>query len=229
MLPTHSKTHPATVDWFAKGLGKPEIDAILSKATIRRFQAKEIIFTSGDLAKHLYLLRMGSVKFYRISQDGKEVVLGWLTPGELFGLGTLPAHPLNYLGTAETLDDCEAYVWDAACIRRLEISYPGLAANCLRISLHYVAQFAERHISLASCSVEERLAHTLTDLGDRAGQATPGGVEVDVKNEQLASLADVGYFTTSRLLRKWQRMGAVKKSRGKVLIECPEKLLIEIP
>jgi CRP-like cAMP-binding protein len=86
MLPTHSKTHPATVDWFAKGLGKPEIDAILSKATIRRFQAKEIIFTSGDLAKHLYLLRMGSVKFYRISQDGKEVVLGWLTPGELFGL-----------------------------------------------------------------------------------------------------------------------------------------------
>jgi CRP-like cAMP-binding protein len=69
----------------------------------------------------------------------------------------------------------------------------------------------------------------LTDLGDRVGQATPGGVEVVVKNEQLASLADINRFTTSRLLSKWQRMGAVKKSRGKILIECPEQLLIEMP
>jgi CRP-like cAMP-binding protein len=125
------------------------------------------------------------------------------------------------------LDDCEAYVWDHASILRLGLRYPRLAANCLRISLYYVAQFAERHISLASCSVEERLARTLIDLGNRSGQATPRGVEVYVKNEQLASLADVNYFTTSRLLKKWERIGAVKKSRGKVIIECPEKLLME--
>jgi len=229
MLHTHSKTHPATVDWLMEGLGKPEIDAILSMATIRRFQAKEVIFRSGELAKHLYLLRERSVKFYRISHAGIEVVLGWLMPGDVFGLGSLPAPPLNYLGTAEALDDCEAYVWEAARIQRLYISYPRLAANCLRISLHYVAQFAERHITLASCSVEERLARTLTALGDQVGQATPGGVEVTVKNEQLASLADINVFTASRLLNEFQRRGAVKKSRGKVLIECPEKLLIEMP
>jgi CRP-like cAMP-binding protein len=224
---TRSKTHPATVDWFTEGLGKPEIDAILSNATMRGFHAKEVIFRSGELAKRLYLLQKGSVKFYRVSHHGNEVVLGWLMPGELFGLGTLPAHPLNYLGTAEAVDDCEAYVWEHATILRLALHYPRLAANCLRISLHYVAQFAERHISLASCSMEERLARTLTELGDRSGQATPDGVEVDVKNEQLASLADVNYFTTSKLLKKWQRMGAVKKSRGKVLIQRPEKLLTE--
>jgi CRP-like cAMP-binding protein len=228
MLHTHSKTHPATVDWFTEGLGKPEIDAILSMATIRRFQAKEVISRSGELGKRMYLLRKGGVKFYRVCHDGHEVVLGWLMPGEVFGLATLPAHSMNYFGTAEALDDCEAYVWEHASIQRLEICYPRLTANCLRISLHYVAQFGERHISLASCSVEERLTRTLTELGDRAGQATPGGVEVDVNNEQLASLADMNYFTTSRLLQKWQRMGAVKKTRGKVLIECPEKLLIEM-
>jgi CRP/FNR family transcriptional regulator, nitrogen oxide reductase regulator len=224
---THSKIQPTTVDWFTEGLGKPEIDAILASATIRSFQAKEVIFRGGELAKHLYLLRKGRVKFYRVSLNGHEVVLDWVMPGQLFGLGTLPAHPLNYLGTAEPMDDCEAYVWKHASILRLSLRYPRLAANCLRISLHYVAQFAEQRIRLASCSVEERLARTLAELGDRSGRATPGGVEVDVKNEQLASLADVNYFSTSRLLRKWQRMGAVKKSRGKVLIKCPEKLIIE--
>jgi CRP-like cAMP-binding protein len=225
---THPKSQPATVDWFTEGLGKPEIDAILSNATIRGFKAKEVIFRNGELAKRMYLLRKGRVKFYRVSHDGHEVVLGWLMPGEAFGLGTVLAdHPVNYIGTAEPLDDCEAYVWDHASILRLALHYPRLAANSLRISLHYGAQFAARHVSLASCSMEERLARALTVLGDRSGQATPGGVEVDVKNEQLASLADVNYFTTSKLLKKWQRMGAVKKSRGKVLIQRPEKLLTE--
>jgi CRP-like cAMP-binding protein len=52
------------------------------------------------------------------------------------------------------------------------------------------------------------------------------GVEVDVKNDDLASLADISPFTTSRLLNEWERRGAVQKARGKVLIRCPEKLIV---
>jgi CRP-like cAMP-binding protein len=50
-------------------------------------------------------------------------------------------------------------------------------------------------------------------------------VEVDIKNEDLASLADVSFFTVSRLMSNWDREGVVKKSRGKIVIRSPEKLL----
>jgi CRP-like cAMP-binding protein len=50
-------------------------------------------------------------------------------------------------------------------------------------------------------------------------------VEVDIKNEDLASLADVNFFTVSRILGAWERQKVVSKSRGKVLIRCPEKML----
>jgi CRP-like cAMP-binding protein len=53
----------------------------------------------------------------------------------------------------------------------------------------------------------------------------PSGVEIEIKNEDLASLADVSFFTASRCLQEWERKGAVEKSRGKVLIRSPEKLL----
>jgi hypothetical protein len=46
-----------------------------------------------------------------------------------------------------------------------------------------------------------------------------------VKNEGLASLADINIFTASRLLKNWERKGALQKYRGRVLIRCPEKLL----
>jgi CRP-like cAMP-binding protein len=50
-------------------------------------------------------------------------------------------------------------------------------------------------------------------------------VEVDIKNEDLASLADVSFFTATRILKSWDRNGVVDKSRGKVIIRSPEKLL----
>jgi len=225
MPQTQSKSQSATVDWFIANLGKHEVSAILSSATIKRFQAKEVIFRSGEPANRLYLLRKGSVKFYRITHAGHEVILGWLIPGEAFGLGTLLADLTEYIGTAESIENSEAYVWDSATIRRRAASYPRLTENALRIALHYVANFVGRHISLVSSTAGERLARTLTKLGSRTGHLTPAGVEVGVKNEQLASLADINFFTASRLLKKWERQGAVKKTRGKILIRCPEKLL----
>ncbi len=53
------------------------------------------------------------------------------------------------------------------------------------------------------------------------------GSSIEIRNEDLANLADIGFFTVSRLLKKWERLGAVAKSRGRVLIRCPEKLLTE--
>jgi CRP-like cAMP-binding protein len=52
-------------------------------------------------------------------------------------------------------------------------------------------------------------------------------VELDITNEQLSSLADVGVFTASRLLSEWERRGAIVKQRGKIRIHEPEKLLAE--
>jgi CRP-like cAMP-binding protein len=53
----------------------------------------------------------------------------------------------------------------------------------------------------------------------------PAGVEVEITNQDLASLADVSFFTASRVLKRWERDRTLEKSRGKVLIRCPEKLL----
>jgi hypothetical protein len=35
----------------------------------------------------------------------------------------------------------------------------------------------------------------------------------------------VNFFTVSRILGAWEKQNVVAKSRGKVLIRCPEKML----
>jgi CRP-like cAMP-binding protein len=207
--------------------GIPDHDQqlILGVAEQRRVSANQEIIQSGDEARCLFLLCEGNVKYYRVTDRGEELLLGWLTPGDVFGLMTLLQHPPGYLGSAEAKTNCTLWVWEHACIRSLAGVYPQLSENALRITMGYLAAYVDRHAGLATRSAEERLARTLLRLGHRAGRTHLNGIDVDITNEQLGGLADVGVFTTSRLLSNWERQGTIAKARGKICIHTPENLV----
>jgi CRP-like cAMP-binding protein len=55
-------------------------------------------------------------------------------------------------------------------------------------------------------------------LANSIGQKVSGGVEFDATNEDLAASANVTTYTTSRLMSAWQKSGAIRRSRGKILL-----------
>ncbi len=214
-----------SVDLF-NGLQSSEISGILSTATVQSYDSSQVIFRAGEPASHLYVIRSGRVKYYRETRQGKEVLLRWLGPGEVFGLGTFLTHPMANIGTAEAVRHSEAHVWDHAAVQRIASQYPRLRENAFRAVLSYIAEYSDRHLRLVADSAAHRLARTVSDLGMRSGKPVSDGVELDIKNEYLSSLADVGLYTASRLLKEWERRGALRKGRGKILIRQPEMLLL---
>jgi CRP-like cAMP-binding protein len=215
---------PAPVQLLS-GLGKDESESILAAGTRRRFLAGETIKRTGQVADHLFLVRTGSINFYVATEDGREILLRRMVPGDVFGVAAFLSEPTGYLGTAQAVHDAEVLMWGHRLVHQLANAHPGLSENALRTALRYLALYVRRHIALVANTAEERLAGTLASLASRAGHILPRGVEVEIKNEDLASLADVGFFTATRLLKKWERKKAVEKSRGKVLIRCPERLV----
>jgi CRP/FNR family transcriptional regulator, nitrogen oxide reductase regulator len=215
---------PASVRFFT-GMEKSEINVILAAATRRKLKGGEIVARADEPASHLFLVKDGCVDYFVLTSDGREILLRRLVSGNIFGVGAFLSQPVGYVGTSKSVHSSEVFVWEHAVIRELAKAYPQLGENALRTVLRYVALFAERHIALVTKPAQERLAFALTSLGSRAGHMVPTGVEVNIKNEDLASLADVSFFTASRFLQEWERKGAVEKSRGKVLIRSPEKLL----
>jgi CRP-like cAMP-binding protein len=215
---------PASVRFFT-GLEKSETSVILAAATRQKFKGGEIVARADEPASHLFLVREGCIDYFVLTSDGREVLLRRLVSGNIFGVGAFLSQPTGYVGTSKAVHNSEVFAWEHSVIRQLAKAYPPLGENALRTVLRYVALFAERHIALVSKPAQERLAYALTSLGSRTGRMVPSGVEINVKNEDLASLADVSFFTASRFLQEWERKGAVEKSRGKVLIRSPEKLL----
>lgn len=215
---------PSSVQLFT-GLGRAETSVILAAAVRRNLEASQIIIRTNEPATRLFLVKSGSVDFYVLTEEGREILLRRLSPGSVFGVAAFLSEPTGYMGTARTVCESSILIWDHRVIHQLAQSYPRLTENALRTALRYLALYAKRHIGLVSNMAQERLACALSSLGSRTGHALPSGVEVDINNEDLASLADVSLFTASRLLKDWERKGVVEKSRGKVLIRCPEKLL----
>jgi CRP/FNR family transcriptional regulator, nitrogen oxide reductase regulator len=210
---------------FLSGITDVSRKRILAVAEYRSAAAKGMLIRGGEKAAHLFLLHSGTARYYHVTKQGEEILLRWLVPGDVFGIGTLLKHPPAYIGSAQAVEECQVYRWTHTEVRNLLRDYPQLAENALRIAITYLSGYTERHSRLLSQTAEQRLARCLLNVSQRAGRHYSGGVQVDITNEQLGSLADVGLYTVSRILTKWERAGAIGKLRGRVLVKTPEKLL----
>lgn len=211
---------------FLEGIGPLDLKIILAAARPRQFRANSVIVSQGNSADYLYLLTKGRARYFFTTEDGRKLLLLWLSPGEIFGGSALQAIPSSYLVSTETIKDSHVLAWDRSTIRRLAARYPRLLENALLTASDYLAWYVAAHVALTTHSARKRLGGVLICLAELIGQRVPGGFEFDATNEELASAASITPFTASRLLSEWQRNRIVLKRRGKILLCSPEKLLL---
>jgi CRP/FNR family transcriptional regulator, nitrogen oxide reductase regulator len=211
---------------FLQGLTKAEIKSILAASTARRFPANSIVTLQGDPADYLFLLTKGCARYFSITEEGQKIVLVWFGPGDVFGGLALLPESSSYLLSTEIVKDSCLIAWSRGAIGDLMARHPRLQENALSIASEYLAWFHASHMALISHTARERLARVLTTLAQGIGRRVPGGVEIAIKNEELANAANVTTFTASRLLSEWRRDGAVTKSRGSIVLHAPQRLLL---
>jgi CRP-like cAMP-binding protein len=209
---------------FLQGLTQRDCDAVMQASTLRRFVANSVVTNQGDPADYFFLLAKGCARHFSITEEGRKVLLLWVAAGDVFGGLTLVTQPSCYLLSTEIVKDSCAFVWRRGEIRDLVARYPRLQDNTLSIASDYLAWFHASHMALISHTARQRLARVLTSLAHGIGRKVPGGIKLDIANEELANAANVSPFTASRLLSEWQRNGAVSKSRGNVVLRDPKRL-----
>ena len=67
----------------------------LAQASLRRVEAKELLFTEGDPISHVYRIETGVIALFRVLADGRRQVMGFAYPGDLIGLGVADEHAMN--------------------------------------------------------------------------------------------------------------------------------------
>jgi len=218
---------PGFQSTFLDALTPREISALLKAARSVIISPHEVLQQEGEPAERLWLLRTGRVAVYRLTQDGNKLFLRWGVPGDTFGFATIVRTPAQYLVTIEAIQEGSILAWNLADCQALISRYPGLSKGVNRTLSKYLDGLIDRFVMCQLQSAEERLARVLVESAGQLGHAGPEGIEVDLKNEEVALAAHMSLFTATRHLSKWQRTGLLKKHRGKIVVpslSCFEKI-----
>jgi CRP-like cAMP-binding protein len=105
------------------------------------------------------------------------------------------------------------------------MAHPALFVNALALASEYLASYLAAQVAMVSQSADRRLARVLLGLSRAIGRQCENAVELDMNNQSLAEMANISPFTASRLLSQWQREGTVRKMRGKLLVQNPQRLM----
>jgi CRP/FNR family transcriptional regulator, nitrogen oxide reductase regulator len=208
-----------------EGLSSSEVASIVAPATKRRFLANSVMAHEGEPADHLFLVIRGRARGFCRTPEGEKVPVFWFPPGELFGGAAFLSKSVEYLVSTEAVNNSMVLVWSRSTIRSLSAQFPPLVENALLIAYDYFVAYRSLHISATCQNARQRLAQVLGNLASGLGQRVADGVELNIRNEELASEANITIFTASRLLNEWQRKDILTKSRGKVVVRSPEALL----
>jgi len=224
-LPFRAVDAPPSIE-LLRGLERQEIDLILAAARPRRFSAKSVMTYQGEPADHLLLLWKGRARYFYETPNGKRLVLMWIAPGHIFGAAALVPRSSTYLLSAEAVRDSLVLFWSGSVIRAFARRFPQLHENALIVAADYLVWYVAAHAALASQTARERLAHVILQYASGIGQKVSGGVELDVTNEELANAANITPYTASRLISEWQRAGAIRKRRGRILMRSPQRFFL---
>jgi CRP-like cAMP-binding protein len=188
-------------------------------AILRRCEKKKTIFREGDRADGFFIVSAGSVKVFKLSEDGKEQVLHIVGPGQSFAEatvfegGTFPAH-------AEALDDSElAFLPKKQFIDLLERN-PRIALRMMSSLSKWLKRMTDLVESIALRDVESRLVRYLSEEMKNRGVAPKDGTvyELNIGKKVLASRLGTVPETFSRTLKKLQEEGKIRVKGKQILI-----------
>ena len=207
------------------GLPAQALADLAALARLDAYPAEATLFNQGAPCDRFWLLRAGRVKIVHLAEDGREVILEVISPGEAFGGAVLflPEHP----ATARAMTPAETVSVPSAAYAQLIAQNPAVAQRLVRMLGARLQSLIGLQV-LAGERVERRLAHILLKLADRAGRAEPGGavlITLPLTRQDLAEMAGTTLETAIRTMSRFRAQGWVETRRGGfILIRDPQQL-----
>lgn len=201
------------------------IEDLAQRVSVRRVAAHKTVVTQDEPGDSMFVIMSGRIKVVIFGENGREVTLSILRPGDAFGEMSLfdgEARSANCISLEATVllalsrDDLLRHL---ANHPRTTINLLGEMARRLRRADECIAQ-------LALCDVNERLVHCLVSLAREEGSEVPEGLLVRRRptQQELANMIGSCRETISRAFNQMARDGLIIP-RGRAMVVT--KQLIE--
>jgi CRP/FNR family transcriptional regulator len=178
------------------------------------FPAGSIILRENAPVRSIPILISGRLKIIRTDEDGKEILLYYLTPGESCIMSILSGlHHQTSKIKAEADQDAEILFLPVEKMYYFLQEFPQWTDYIFRLYHKRFEELLETIESIAFKNLDERLIQLL-----KKKKALSGKNEIFMTHEQIAQELGSSRVVISRLLKQMEQKGWIKLERNKITL-----------
>jgi CRP/FNR family cyclic AMP-dependent transcriptional regulator len=197
-------------------------------AEMRTFRRGEIIYFPSDPGQSVLVLARGRVKIKSVTAGGKETILTFIEPGEVFGeLALIDVEPRHEY--AEAVEESRVLAVPRENLLWLMEKRPDVALHITRLLGFRRRRIENRLRNILFRSNRERIACLLMELLETYGRPAGSGWEIRLRlsHQDLANLIGATRERVTVTLGLLQREGLIVVSRRRLFVLDRPRLAAE--
>jgi len=201
------------VPLFAQ-LSATDLQRVVDVARDRAYPKNSVILFEDDPGDALYVVATGQVKVVLIGEDGREVILSVMGPGEFFGeMSLLDDEPRSAHVIA--MEDSSLVVLRREDFEGILSQTPGIALALLREMSRRLRRADEKVGSLVLLDVQGRVSRLLLDMASEEGGER---ITRRLTHHTIAQMIGSSRETVSRTMRDLVDKGLIAVQRRDIVI-----------
>jgi CRP-like cAMP-binding protein len=209
-------------------LAPDECRRLEARSLAREFPRRSIIYFPDEPGESVLLLTTGRVKIMTVTPDGRQTILAFVEPGEVFGeLAVLDPAPRDEY--AEAVEDSRLLAIPRDELLWLMGRRPDVALSVTKLLGLRVRRVENRLKNVLFRSNRERMVALLLELLASHGRPADDGWEIRVRlsHQDMANLIGSTRETVTLTLGQLQREGLIEVSRRRIAVRQRERLAAE--
>jgi len=197
------------------GLDESELERLSRVALRKRAGRGEQVVRAGEAAESLVIMLTGRAKVTNFDEEGREIILAWLGPGEFFGeMGLIDSSPRS--ASVIAVEPCELLTLGKHEFQRCMQENFQVAQKLMQILVRRLRE-ADRNIeSLALLDVYGRVARLLLDMSmEEHGKRV---VKQKISKQDMARMIGASREMVSKVMRDLEIGGYIVTNGDQITI-----------
>lgn len=210
---------PSQARCILERLTPEDLELVYASGEVRDHSNGDYIVRQGEPSDGVHVILSGLAESVYQDEAGPELTLSYWSKGDSVGAPNL-INPRPHIWSSRAVGPTQVLWLSSATLRRLIAASPSVAIALIEFLSFKAECYAKLAQTLATRSVERRLADVLLSYAGRYGDAQSDGMSFGkVRQHDLAKLVGATRQSVGLALKRWEKLDLIEV--------CPTKIVVK--
>ena len=197
-----------------------DVTSLSRLASRRRCPKDTVVFFENEEGDSVFMILEGRIKVTILGDDGREIILSMLGPGDFFGeMALLDNEPRS--ATAIAVEDTELLSLHRTDFQSVMGNNPAISAALIKVLSTRLRRANHQISTLALLDVYGRVARVILDMAREEGRRLKDGRIAfrRATHQEIANRIGTTRETVTRMLKDLERQGLIRVEGREIVLQ----------